>query len=66
MRRGRKSRHVQPDLGDQDVGDAATYTWDGLQTVQGVLNRAEPLLHFGVELFDELVQAVEMSELTGE
>lgn len=64
--RGRESGHIQPDLGHQDLGDPTTHAWDGVQSVQGVLKRAQPLLHFGAEPLDELVEGVQMSQLLGE
>jgi hypothetical protein len=45
---------------------SSTDARDGVQTCQRVLKRAQALLHLGVELLDELVQAIEMSQLAGE
>jgi hypothetical protein len=34
--------------------------------LQGVLNRAQALLHFGAELLDQFVQRVQVRQLAGE
>src|SRR5262249_44930046 len=65
MGRGWESGHIRANLRDHDLGDASTDAWDGVEAVEGVVKRAHPLLHFGVQLLDEFVQAVEMSELAG-
>jgi hypothetical protein len=49
---GREPGHIEPDLGDEGFGGAATDARDGVEAIESVLKRAQPLLHFGVELLE--------------
>jgi hypothetical protein len=63
---GGEPRHVEPDLGDERFGGAAADAWDGVQAIECRLKRAKSLLHFGIELLDELVECIEVSQLLSE
>ena len=64
--RGRESRHVQPDLGHENLSNPSTDAGDGIQAVHGIIERAQALLDFDIELLDEFIQAVQMGELAGQ
>ncbi len=66
MSRGREAGHVQSDLSDDDLGGASTDAGDGVQPVQGVFTTAQAFFHLSIELLDEFVQGVQMSELLRE
>jgi len=64
--RGGEPGHVEPDLGDDGLGSASTDARDGVEAIECVVKRVQPVLHLGVELFDELIQGVQMRQLLGE
>src|SRR3954453_8370595 len=40
----REAGHVDPDFGDQDLGDSATNPWDRVQPFQSLFKRAQAFL----------------------
>jgi hypothetical protein len=63
VRRGREAAHVDPDLGDDDLGGALPDAGDGGEPAELLIERAEQFGHLPVESADARRQVVDMGEV---
>src|SRR5258708_2072921 len=58
-----EAAHVRSDLGEDDFGQAPLDAWDGLQTLELLLKRAQALRDLLAQRCDVFLQVINMSEL---